>query len=238
MKFLFVHILLLSFSLVSCQTAINIAVLHKPIVIELFTSEGCSSCPPAEELLTNISDKDTNILLLSYHVDYWNRLGWKDVFSKHEYSTRQYAYAYTFNLQSVYTPQAVVNGRFEAVGSNSKAIYKLLDKPSNYTSLIINPIIKVTYNKLSITWDADKVDKSYQIVALLIKNEASIQVNAGENEGQLLTHKNIVMDMKSLDAPNNNVIFDMIEPAKNLKVVLLAEKKGTMQIDDVAVFPL
>ncbi|MBL4674763.1 MAG: DUF1223 domain-containing protein, partial [Mucilaginibacter sp.] len=88
-------------------------------VVELFTSEGCSSCPPADAVVEKI-EKEMNgqpVYILAYHVDYWNRLGWKDVFSSADYSKRQNTYANWLNLSSVYTPQIVVNGKTEFVGS-------------------------------------------------------------------------------------------------------------------------
>lgn len=93
-------------------------------VVELFTSEGCSSCPPADEVVAKIQreSKDVPVYILAYHVDYWNRLGWKDVFSSAEYSKRQNDYANYLNLQSVYTPQIVVNGKTEFVGSQESTL--------------------------------------------------------------------------------------------------------------------
>ncbi|MES2112408.1 MAG: DUF1223 domain-containing protein [Bacteroidota bacterium] len=88
-------------------------------VIELFTSEGCSSCPSADALVARVEKEATDkpVYILAYHVDYWNRLGWKDAFTSPEYSARQSQYADWLNLSSVYTPQIVVNGRKEFVGS-------------------------------------------------------------------------------------------------------------------------
>src|SRR6187402_1594915 len=88
-------------------------------VVELYTSEGCSSCPPADELVSKIQ-KESNgqpVYILAFHVDYWNRLGWKDVFGDAAYSKRQNDYAQYLKLPSVYTPQIVVNGKKEFVGS-------------------------------------------------------------------------------------------------------------------------
>jgi hypothetical protein len=93
-------------------------------VLELFTSEGCSSCPPADELLAKIQKEaqGKDIYLLAYHVDYWDRLGWKDVFSNADYSKRQEQYGRWFNSSQIYTPQLIVNGKAEFVGSNEAAI--------------------------------------------------------------------------------------------------------------------
>lgn len=97
-------------------------------VVELFTSEGCSSCPPADALLTKVgSEGQRNVYVLSYHVDYWGRLGWKDAFSKREWTARQRAYVNRFNLESAYTPQAVVNGSEEFVGSSSLQLHTSVD---------------------------------------------------------------------------------------------------------------
>ena len=85
-------------------------------VLELFTSEGCSSCPPADDVLRDLA-KDSNVIALSFHVTYWNRLGWKDSFSQKIFDERQYAYGEKFQANGVYTPQAVINGTTEMVGS-------------------------------------------------------------------------------------------------------------------------
>src|SRR5262245_43259594 len=92
---------------------------YAPVVIlELFTSEGCSSCPPADKLLPELTKLGSNIIPISFHVDYWNRLGWVDPFSSSNYSDRQRKYGEQFKLESIYTPQLVVNGEYELVGSN------------------------------------------------------------------------------------------------------------------------
>ena len=89
-------------------------------VLELFTSEGCSSCPPADELIERIQKEagDKSVYILAYHVDYWNRLGWKDAFSQPEFSKRQYWYHQLFTSQ-VYTPQLIINGQNEFVGQRN-----------------------------------------------------------------------------------------------------------------------
>src|SRR5581483_91305 len=96
---------------------------RKAVVVELFTSEGCSSCPPADELLNRMngraSSNGATIIPLGFHVDYWNYLGWQDRFSSHAYSERQQQYAQRFGLGGPYTPQMVVDGANEFVGNSS-----------------------------------------------------------------------------------------------------------------------
>ena len=105
------------------------------VVVELFTSEGCSSCPPADALLQSLVDAQpidgAQIIGLGHHVDYWDRLGWRDKFSSGASTARQQRYARTFNVDSIYTPQMVVDGRDEFVGSNRSAAWQaIVGKPT------------------------------------------------------------------------------------------------------------
>src|SRR5438132_289864 len=95
-------------------------------VVELFTSEGCSSCPPADAIAAKITSEFKNVYVLGFHVDYWNSLGWKDEFSNAAWTNRQQQYASHFELSSIYTPQMVVNGKTELVGSNEQLLRKTI----------------------------------------------------------------------------------------------------------------
>ena len=92
-------------------------------VVELFTSQGCSSCPPADALLADLADRD-DVLALSFHVDYWDYIGWKDPFASPQYTQRQRVYSQVFGKRYVYTPQMVVNGSFEMTGSDRAGVLK------------------------------------------------------------------------------------------------------------------
>jgi hypothetical protein len=167
-------------------------------LVELFTSEGCSSCPAAEEALARLSAAfPERVYVLELHVDYWDRLGWKDAYSSAEYTSMQRDYAKSLNLRSIYTPQAVVNGQVELVGSEEgrlrEAIEAGLKRPAG--NLI----------ELHVTGDGKNIQVNYKVPdagkemlnIALVQSHAETQVGAGENSGRLLKHTNIVRVLKS-----------------------------------------
>ena len=171
-------------------------------VIELFTSEGCSSCPPADAVIAKVEKESTDkpVYILAFHVDYWNRLGWKDVFSSAAYSERQNQYAHWLNLSSVYTPQVVVNGRTEFVGSEEgtlrNAIKTNLAKSSSTQIEITN--IKINQNKAEVQFQTQgKIANSVLLLAIVQKS-ATTKVQRGENEGRTLAHVQIVREIESV----------------------------------------
>lgn len=171
-------------------------------VVELFTSEGCSSCPPADELVEKIQKESNNlpVYILAFHVDYWNRLGWKDVFSNADYSKRQNQYAQWLNLQSIYTPQIVVNGRKEFIGSEEgtlrNAIKSNLQKPASAT-LSLNDL-KISKDQVNLKYNAENQQSKLSLVVALVQKLASIDVKAGENSGRNLAHVQIVRNLQTI----------------------------------------
>ena len=123
-----------SFSLVLAAAAVQAqnfeSASNLPIIVELYTSQGCSSCPPADEFLGELT-KDSDVLPLSFHVDYWNRLGWRDTFSSPAYTKRQRDYARRARRTTVYTPQMIIHGGEHAVGSDRDHVKKLIKEAKN-----------------------------------------------------------------------------------------------------------
>ena len=107
-------------------------------LIELFTSEGCSSCPVADAILEEVQKKyiDKNVLIIGYHVDYWNKLGWKDIFSDASFTQRQEYYSNIFRLNNIYTPQVVVNGKKEFLGSDKSKLTSSIEEQLNERSVV------------------------------------------------------------------------------------------------------
>jgi len=179
-------------------------------VLELFTSEGCSSCPPADALLPQLQAKyGTKLLTLSFHVDYWNRLGWTDPFSSPQFSARQSAYARALNATS-YTPQAVFNGTSHQVGGNRAAIEKTLDntiQPMEINRLSVTAA-RTTANSSTITvkYETDGSESTLLNLAL-IQKEATTSVKRGENGGRELRHTNVVRSFTSVKAGNGQALL-------------------------------
>ncbi len=184
------------------------AAKHKPVnfntgngfaVLELFTSEGCSSCPPADELMSRIQKEAGNkpVYVLAYHVDYWDRLGWKDVFSNPGFSKRQYWYNRKFTSQ-VYTPQLILNGKTEFVGSDEGQIRTAVTASLNGKSaseLILQA--RQTGSALHMTYEVEGRPVRGNLVVALVQKHAVSQIKAGENDGRTLTHVQIVREFQT-----------------------------------------
>ncbi len=176
-----------------------------PILVELFTSEGCSSCPPADALLSKLdrgSQPGAQLVVLSEHVDYWNDLGWKDPYSSHFYSQRQSAYADRFRSGSVYTPQMIVDGTIEFVGGSSRSAQKAFAKAAGSPKVAIrlSDVTQPQANVLQAHLETDSLSEPvgspeadiYVAVAL---NHAQSQVDNGENGGRRLEHVAVVQSL-------------------------------------------
>lgn len=201
-----------------------------PVLLELFTSEGCSSCPPADRLLPELQSIDPNVIAISYHVDYWNYLGWSDQFSKPEFSDRQKEYASIFHLESIYTPQLIVNGKHEFVGSNrarAESVIQKVLKEKQEVDIKINDI-KPVDDKIEISFALDGNWQQTNLFAAVIQKHAEINVKAGENKGIHLTHTNIVRSFEHVSSQHLGKL-KMIKPRDlkedNWLVVLFCQRK-------------
>ena len=186
-------------------------------VIELFTSEGCSSCPPADALVEEVQKKykNENVLVLGYHVDYWDRLGWKDPFSSAEYTKRQNYYADIFNLNSIYTPQIVVNGETEFVGSNrTKLLNAISENLKEKSESNINLKSSMTHDgKISVEYSANSINGTQeQLILLLVQKMATTKIKRGENAGKTLHHVNIVKEISFHSVSGNEQSFTLKLP--------------------------
>lgn len=175
-------------------------------ILELFTSQGCSSCPPADSVLAKYAiQNNPNIIPLAFHVDYWNRLGWNDPFSKSEFTERQNNYAKQLNSQGNYTPQIVINGKYELVGSKEAAIESFVNKELAVKSKFHINIKKLSINEniLNIKYETDANTANTIVNLALVKKKEFTNIKRGENNGLKQTSYNIVFDFKTIKSNSN-----------------------------------
>jgi hypothetical protein len=164
-------------------------------VIELFTSQGCSSCPPADKLLGDLAH-DPSLITLSLPVDYWDYLGWKDTLALRGHAARQRAYSASRGDREVYTPQAVINGVVHVLGSDHAAIEKAIAQTRRIASPLTVPVtLNVTDGKIIVTVaakEAKATDNSADVWLCPTTTNAPVSVGRGENSGRTLTYHNVV----------------------------------------------
>jgi hypothetical protein len=162
-----------------------------PVVLELFTSEGCSSCPPADELLSRLGALTTGVIALAYHVDYWDSLGWSDPFSSSQWTMRQVEYVRAMQLSGSYTPQIVINGRWQCVGSDPNRIARAIataraTPPPGVVTVRATPPAAGSH-KLNVSVSAHIIrtagDKSLIVVVAIYENGLMAKIDGGENRG-------------------------------------------------------
>lgn len=199
-------------------------------VIELFTSQGCSSCPPADALLGKFAmTHDAQVLPIAFHVDYWNRLGWKDPFSNASYSQRQRDYASLFHLDGVYTPQAIVNGKRQMVGSDASLLAAAVAdaKATAPTASINIASIEQQVDSVHIQYNITGAYSDAILQAVLVQEQVETQIKAGENKGLSLTNYHIARDLKEVPATATGQLYLQIpSTATNavFKIVLLVQQ--------------
>nr|WP_316656785.1 DUF1223 domain-containing protein [uncultured Gellertiella sp.] len=179
-------------------------------VVELFTSQGCSSCPPADAAFEElISDPQT--VALSFHVDYWNYLGWADTMSSPEHTQRQYDYAAAFGRSSVYTPQAVLNGRSHLNGADLDSIRSgLKDMAEDGKGLDIPVTIRRDADGIRIAVGSGS-GKANVVIAYFTR-EKQVEIAKGENSGQSVTYRNIVSSVETIGMWDGKELDLMLPP--------------------------
>lgn len=165
-------------------------------VVELFTSQGCSSCPPADAVLKKLIEQG-DVVALAYHVDYWNYLGWQDTLSSKDNTDRQYSYARTLGRSNVYTPQAIINGRDHLNGSDLGAINVKLDqfqRDGKGLTVPVSAALKGDELEISIGAGTGKAN----VVAAYFDKQQLVSVNKGENKGQQIGYFHSVSDIETV----------------------------------------
>jgi hypothetical protein len=171
------------------------AAQERRVVVELFTSQGCSSCPPADAILAELA-KRGDMLPLAFHVDYWDYLGWKDPYASRSHSERQRAYARTLGARFVYTPQLVVEGHAHAVGSRRDEVEAMIAKAR--ARQLQRPSIAIDDQNVMITSPTSTSGPGYLVSLAIFESQRSNPVPRGENSGRTLATTNVVRELRPL----------------------------------------
>jgi len=217
-----------------------------PILVELFTSEGCSDCPPADDLLARLDRSQpvagAQLIVLSEHVDYWNDIGWKDPYSSHAYSERQSAYARRFGLDGVYTPQMVVDGKFQFVGSDERRAVTAAEKAAKELKIrmSLSGAHLESETALSVHLDAGQLPsiakRPASVLVVIADERDESHVIGGENGGRTLRHVAVLRRIKqvgSLDRANGlseDVSIEIPRRDERMRLIAFAqdEEDGTI----------
>jgi hypothetical protein len=236
--------------------AVHAADARTPVLVELFTSEGCSSCPPADKFLAKLDAQPlagAELVVLSEHVDYWNHIGWKDPFSARFYSDRQSTYADRFGLDGAYTPQMVVDGTSQFVGSDSTAANQAFAKAlgTHKIPMSLSSISVDASHGLQAHVEAGALEASFgvhdaEVYIAVALNRAESQVSGGENSGSKLTHVAVVRslvkvgDLKAGQGLSKEVHFKLETGADlhNLRVIAFVQEAGQGRVLGAALAPV
>ena len=217
------------------------------VLVELFTSEGCSSCPPADKLLIDLDQttvkNGVTLITLSEHVDYWNRLGWKDPFSSVLYSQRQEEYSRALKLDDVYTPQMIVDGRNAFVGSQRQtalqAIEKAADAPKANVQLAVEAppggfaSVSIKIDKIPDTSRGDKAE----VFLAVAESGLQSKVSRGENAGREIAHTAVARKLVKIGTVDGssftaqqNIKLDQAWKRSSTKVVVFLQERNSRRV--------
>ena len=211
-----------------------------PILVELFTSEGCSSCPPADRLLTTFDNEQpvdgVEVITLGFHVDYWDHGGWRDRFSSADYTRRQEEYGRHFGSGS-YTPEAVIDGTVEAVGNNRTTVRDAIVSRHSVPKAAITA--EIVGDKMRINVSDIPAAQASTVYVVAAENGLVSSVSGGENSGSQLSHVSVVRELRAigkLDGGQTSAKFETPLPvnsgwkAANLRYVVFVQENASLKI--------
>lgn len=211
-----------------------------PVLAELFTSEGCNSCPPADELLQHLLEEQPlaglYVVPLSEHVTYWDHQGWKDPFGGQQFTTRQQQYGLRFNLDSIYTPQLVIDGAREFVGSDQRSIERGLRDSAKKAKpeLTVNVSGSGATRSISASGPGLAVEADAELWLAVTEDRLSVDVKRGENANKTMKHSGVVrVLMNAGDAPRAKPIDVTLQPdwrRENLRVVAFVQSRKDRRV--------
>ncbi|MEM1364592.1 MAG: DUF1223 domain-containing protein [Pseudomonadota bacterium] len=223
----------LAFTTAIALTALTTTAAADPIkgVVEMFTSQGCSSCPPADRVTGELSERD-DVLALSWHVDYWDYIGWKDTFASPANTARQYAYHQHRQKPAIYTPQAVINGRGHVVGSRPSDVEGALTDGARKNVLTVN--VELVRDDDDDVWvklpSANIGEGDHSVILVMFDHKSEVEIGRGENRGRTITYHNIVREAREVAMYDGSELTMMVpaelvsELSENRSMAVLVQR--------------
>lgn len=208
-----------------CATSLGAQAENVPVVVELFTSQGCSSCPPADEFMNVLADRD-DVIALSMHVDYWDYIGWKDEFADPQHAERQRAYATHAGRRSVYTPEMIVNGYTDIIGAKPMAVATAIEAHKAQPRTVDVELSRKG-GKMHVTVRAlQEVSGPLMVQMVRYQPERISNITRGENAGRVITYVNVAQDLQVIGAWDAKSDFAAsVSVLDDLPVVVLVQKQ-------------
>ena len=202
------------------------------VVVELFTSQGCSSCPPADAFLARLAKRD-DVLALALHVDYWDYIGWADTFARPEHTLRQKAYAHQAGMRTIYTPQMIIAGKDHVIGSKPMEVADYIDmyrqQPAQVSmeAVLEEGVLKVELNPASHM----PLPEQLKVMLVTYIDRAEVKIRRGENAGREMVYTNIVTSMSELGEWNGRGMFRASVPVETQdSVAIFLQQAGPGKI--------
>ena len=225
----------------------SVAGAQQPVVVELFTSEGCSSCPPADALLTELSHQrmagNAELILLGEHVEYWNSQSWIDRFSSSVFTQRQNEYVHQLHLATAYTPQIVIDGHLQGVGNNVVAVRRMIAEASTTPKPATVSLRFLSAEELQIKVE-DPSSGRQRVLLAITEDGLTTSVSGGENGGRVLKHSAVVRNLRSLGSTSGGKFETTVKlPAKSdwkknsLRLIVLVQNASSGLILGAASIP-
>ena len=218
-----------------------------PVLVELFTSEGCSSCPPADALLARMEQLQpvdgVTVIALEEHVDYWDRLGWRDPFSSADFTARQQRYAGLLRIESPYTPEMVIDGRSEFVGNDSQRALREVAGAARKAKTAVKLAVKEQAgDQVTLTVQVDAAGSSADVLLAVTETSLASDVPRGENAGRKVKHSAVVRRLSTIGRLKTGETFSaepVVKVAKqwkpeNLRAVVFLEERASREVTGVA----
>ncbi len=215
---------LMTFALLGALTAGKAFAENGPVVVELYTSQGCSSCPPADKLLHELAARD-DVIALALHVDYWDYLGWADSFARPENTDRQHQYARIADAHTVYTPQMIIGGVDHVVGSRTMQVMDAIHAHQDVPS-VVSVALSRKGADVQITAEATSAG-DYDVQLVRYTQTQTVDIRRGENAGKKITYMNVVRSWDVIHSWDGKTSLEAVAPAAGEDgVIVIVQEAG------------